>query len=158
MPTITEEKENYYAKVLLTKYLNKEISSFTSDFGIRNNLYFCDEQKIFQVLIKQAIEEVAFKQGILHELNTNDTKEFICDLIAKKMYNEDYEDALTLVSTNKEFQKALISNYIDLKYGSSVKNQIEENALNGRVPISKTALNNLKKTIEKDSKKKGVTR
>lgn len=151
MPEISDEQEKNWAGVLLTNYFNGDSNAFTSSFGIRKNISACDEDKIIQMFLKQAVEKDSYRQGILHRLNTENEIEFICDDLTKKLCSFGYQDVFNIVKTNPVYQKDLIDNYVNFKYRSNIKKEISRAREN--VPNTLLALSNLENGMQSNSTK-----
>lgn len=146
MPDLPEEQERYWAGVLLTNYLNGDKNAFTSTFRIRKNINECGQNKVVEMLVKNAIERTSFEQGVLHKLNTENEVEFICEDITNKLSSCKYQEAMDIVKNNHVYQSDLINNYVDFKYRSSIKTEISR--VREMVPITSMALSNLENGMQ----------
>ena len=124
MPNLSEDDERKWASVLLTNYLNGDANAFTSSFGIRNKINECGQNKVAELLIKAAIEKNAFEQSVMRKLIPENEKEFICEDIVKRVYSGKYQEVVDLVKNNPVYQENLINNYVEFKYRSSMKPEI----------------------------------
>lgn len=149
IPDISSSEEKFWAEEILTKFLDGDTNIFTSDNGIRTNMNSISNKKIYQMLIKNAIEFMAYKEKVLFENDTYNN-EFILSYITNKIYYNEYDEVRGLITVDSNYKPALINNYLNFKYGSLQKSLIERISIDGSIPKCREALQNLEFNIKKN--------
>lgn len=125
IPNVTPDEEKYYAKVILKRYMNGDKQSFTSQYGIRDNIEKIGQDKIEFLLLKTLIEKDEFNRRVLHRLTPQDFYDECAGYITNIVYSGQLE-------ANKQWIKGNLGTFIDVYveeyYGKPVedKSQREE--------------------------------
>lgn len=154
LPDIDDQNEKFWAKEILTAYLKEGTNSFTSKYGIRTNMNDIDMVNIYQVFIKNCIEYMVYKELVLREEEIY-PEEHVLSLVFDKLNYNEYDSAIKLISSNPQYKKSLIRNYIGFKYGKHNKDKIYMLASCGKSEKGLTALKNLEFHISDSSKVEG---
>ncbi len=152
MPDLSDSDEKFWAIKIFTKYLNDDTNVFTSTDNIRANLNMVSSRKIYQMLIKDAIEYMAYKEKVSIE-NDVSGDDFLLSYITNKMYFDEYDEVRHLITGEIKYKTALINNYITYKYGSPQKERMSMYALDGSSEKCRQALENLELNIKSISVK-----
>ncbi len=154
LPDIDDENEKFWAKEILTGYIKEGTNSFTSKYNIRSNMNDIDLRDIIHIFMKNSIEYMVYKELVLREEEIY-PEEHVVSLIYDKLNYNEYDSALKIITTNPQYKKALIRNYITFKYGKHNKDKIYMLASCGKSEKGLTALKNLEFHISDSSKVEG---
>lgn len=107
IPNITPEAEKYYAKIILKKYMDGDKVSFTSQYGIRQNVDKIGYEKIKALLLKTLIEKGEYNRRVLHLLTPQNFEDQCADYITNIIYSGQLE-------ANEDWILGNIGSFIDI--------------------------------------------
>ena len=148
------DSECYLVPIIYNRLLNGEDDIFTSDEDIKNRIADVDKKDFYIILIKNAIEYIAYKEFIKHQIANNTREDIVCSLITDKMAQNEYIQTLELIKTREEYKQVLINVYANYRYGKTDKDDIYKFVSNRNDSSSKRALDCLELNLGYCKKKR----
>lgn len=138
-PNITPEGEKYYAAEKIKLFINQEdVTVFSRQFGIRDNVIKIGKDKIKFLICKHLIELHAYNVRINHMLNPTQFIDQAAQYVAQQVASSNLSEIDYWIDQNINI---FIDSYISKQYKSAEKKQLEVNAL--QHPVCSKALEQL---------------
>ena len=156
MPNISKEEEQKMAEKVLKLYLVNTNFAFTRKDNIRANMEQIGKKRLFDLIMKSALEKKAFNIRVRHLLADQTYQDQCVTWITNQINAGSYDSIISLLQSNPDMLNSLIENYIDLSYNVAEETKSNYNDIAWSEPLTEKALNNLNVSICMDSFKKSM--
>lgn len=142
IPFFDEQQEKVYAQKILMDYLNGNLSSFTRQNQIRNNVKIIGKDKICNLLIKKIIQQKAFNSRVRRILTDENYNDKCITYITQCIYTGNYNQAMDSFKDNN-ILNSLIETYVNSFYKQNMEQRSNYEFISYSDSITEKALYNL---------------